>query len=80
MKWQQHCAGEPGWCDSGVCVCVSLQNVPVTMAFVTMGCKGTGAASASQAGWAPPAKKVRECEGQRNLRDPVGLSEQLCLL
>lgn len=33
------------------------QNVPVTMAFVTMDCRGMGAASASQDGRAPPAKK-----------------------
>lgn len=37
--------------------------MPVTMAFVMMDCKGTGAASASQGGRALPAKKVRECEG-----------------
>lgn len=33
------------------------QNVPVTMAFVTTACEGTGAASASRAGRALPAKK-----------------------
>lgn len=40
-----------------------LQNVPVTMAYVTTDCKGTGAASVSQDGRALPAKKVSECEG-----------------
>lgn len=37
--------------------------MPVTMAYVTMDCKGMGAASVSQDGRALPAKKVRECEG-----------------
>lgn len=86
MKWQQGSAGEPWlvWFDSGVCI--FLQNVPVTMAFATMDCEGMGAASASRAGRAPPAEKVRECEGpllyqwQRNLRHPIKFSEQLRLL
>lgn len=33
------------------------------MGSVTTGCEGMGAASASQAGQAPPARKVREWEG-----------------
>ena len=62
--------------------------MPVTTAFVTMDCKGMGAASVSQGGRALPAKKVRDCEGacgvilpfwQRNLRDPLSLPEQFCV-
>lgn len=52
LPW--HCLKCVKWADTEL---TANQNVPVTTAYVTMDCKGMGAASVSQGGRALPAKK-----------------------